>query len=259
MLLLTPVQWLVQLIAVAPDLLRPGLFVALVLVALWIAFVQRALPDIWHALCRLSARLVDGLVGLLLLPDYLTTTARQEQGQEPPQAVLVLGRFAERVLDGAGALYERHQRPPIEWKPFPWLPVLIVAAVATVPWAVMEITSPRSAVRQELAQAFGVWRDVEAWAGVAASRRAAPGVSWPPRPRVMRIGRHGRAVSVKIRCRVNRRCQGRLILRNGAGKRLNTRKVSIRPHHTATVRMRLPRRGAGANRVLVRVARVNPG
>lgn len=258
MFLLAPVQWLVNLVTLLPDVLRPGGFVGLVLLILWFVFVQRGLPNLWHALCRGAARLLDAAVGLVLLPDYLMTTARQRQGQEPAQAVLAVGGVAERVLDGAGALYQRHGRDPIEWKPLPWKWLAIVVIVATVPWAVMELTSPKSIVTKELAQAYEVWRDVEDWAGVDSSRRAAPGIVWPPRPRLLSLRDHGRTVGVTLRCQADERCNGRVVLRSGAGRRLHTRDVSVGAGAITTVHVRLSREQASANRILARVARANP-
>jgi hypothetical protein len=258
MFLLAPFQWLVNVVTVLPDFLRPGVFIGLVLLILWFVFIQRGLPNLWHALCRGTARLIDAVVGIVLLPDYLLTTARQKQDQAPGQAVLMVGGVAERILDGAGSLYQHHLRDPIEWKPFPWKPLAIVIVVVTVPWAVMELTSPKSVVRQELAQGYDVWREVEDWAEVDPSRRAAPGVVWPPRPQVLSNRRHGRTVGVTIRCNASGRCKGRLILRSGKGKRLHSREVSIKSGATATVHVRLSREDASIHHVLVRAARADP-
>jgi hypothetical protein len=258
MFLFAPAQWLVNLVTVLPDFVRPGVFIGFLLLILWFVFVQRGLPNLWHALCRATARLIDAIVGIVLLPDYLVTTARQKQDHAPGQVFLMIGGVAERTLDGAGALYQRHLHDPIEWKPFPWKPLVIVVAVLTVPWAVMKLTSPKSVVRQELAQGYNVWRHVEDWAGVNLSRRAAPGVVWPPRPRALSSRHHGRTVGVTVHCSAGGRCKGRLVLRNGKGKRLHSRDVSVKPGATATVHMKLSREEASTHRVLVRVARADP-
>lgn len=258
MFLFAPLQWLVKLVAWLPDFLRPGIFAGLVLLALWFAFVQRGLPNLWHALCRGTARVVDVVVGLVLLPDYLMSTARQRQDQEPGQATLMIGGVAERVLDGAGALYQRHLSDPIEWKPMPWIPLGIVVAAMTIPWAVMELAPPGSVVRQELAQGYDVWRDVEDWADVDPARRAAPGVVWPPRPDALSSRRHSRTIGVTVTCRSDDHCRGRLVLRSGKGRRLHSREVSMKPGATTTVHIKLSREEARAHHVLVRVARVGP-
>lgn len=258
-MIFAPVQLLVNLVTVLPDPVRPGAFIVLVVAMGWFVFVQRGLPNLWHAICRLTARILDVVVGLALLPDYLVTTARQRQGRRPGQATQAVGGVAERFLDGADGLYRRHQRAPIEWKPFPWKPAVAIFALATVPWIVMSVTPATSPVRQELAAAYDFWRDVEGWADVNPSRRAAPGVSWPTRPRLLDYRRRGRVVSAIVHCAGESRCEGRLIARDGRGRRLNTRLVTVRSGATKTARMRLSRMDAGSNYVFVRIARANPG
>jgi hypothetical protein len=257
-MLLAPLHWPVQLVAWLPDYLRPAAFCVLVLIALWFVFIQRGLPNLWHALCRAAAVVVDATVGLLLLPEYMLTTARQNQQQQPGQAALAFGTVAERVLDGAGSLHQRHLRDPIAWKRPPWIPLLIVFVVLTVPWVVMELTSPRSVVRQELAQGYEVWRDVEAWADVDPARRAAAGIVWPPRPQVMRVRRHRRTVGVTLRCQAQKSCHGRVILRSGKGQRLHSRLVVVPPNSTRARHMKLSREDAKVHHVLARVARAEP-
>ena len=257
-MLFAPLHWLVQLVAWLPDYLRPATFCVLVMLALWFVFVQRGLPNLWHAVCRATAIAIDAVVGLLLLPEYVMTTARERQQRQPGQMTLAVGGVAERVLDGAGSLHQRHVRDPITWKRPPWIPLLIVLVVLTVPWAAMELTSPKSVVKQELARAYEVWRDVENWAEVDPARRAAPGITWPPRPQATRIRRHGRTLGVTLRCRTQAPCHGRLILRNGKGQRLHSRLVMVKPGTRATVHMKLSRHDAESNHLLARVARVKP-
>lgn len=257
-MLFAPAHWLVQLVAWLPEVIRPGVFVGLLLLILWFVFVQRGLPDLWHALCRGTARVIDVTVGLLLLPEYLLTNARQRQAQPPAQAALAIGGVAERVLDEAGGLYQRHQREPMEWKRVPWLPIGIVVVVITVPWAVMKLAPPTSPVTQELSQAYDVWRDVEAWADVDPNRRANPGVKWPPRPQQLSMRRRNRIIGVTLRCRNGEPCKGRLILRNGNGVRLDSRPVAVGPSRTATVHMKLSAEDTRSNYISSRIARVEP-
>jgi len=257
-MLLAPLHWPVQLVAWLPDYLRPAAFCVLVLLAIWFAFIQRGLPNLWHAVCRAAAVAIDAVIGLMLFPEYVMTTARERQQRQPGQVTLAVGGVAERVLDGAGSLHQRHVRDPIVWKRPPWIPLLIIFVTLTVPWAVMELTSPTSVVRQELAQAYEVWRDVEDWAEVDPARRAAPGITWPPRPQVARVRRHGRDVGVTLHCGTKSTCHGHLILRNGKGQRLHSRLVTVKPSRTATVHVHLSREDASSNHVLARVARANP-
>jgi hypothetical protein len=256
-MLFAPLKWLIGLSAWLPDVLRPGVFLAALVLIVWFVAVQRGLPNLWHALCRGSARLVDLVVGLILLPDYLTTTAKQKRGEAPGEAVLMIGGVAERVLDGAAGFYERHQREPIEWKPVPWIPCLAIVVVCAIPWVVMERLPASSEARVQLAKAFDRWRDVEAWADVDSSRRADPGISWPPRPRAASVREHGTVVGVTLRCRADERCVGRIILRGGSGEKLHSRLVSVRAGSFATVHMHLSRAQA-RQRTTVRVARADP-
>ncbi len=257
-MLLAPIQFPVWLVTWLPDVVRPGAFCVIVLFLLWFVFAQRGLPNLWHALCRMVAVAVDAVVGVMLLPDYLLTTSRQKQEQQPPQAVLAMGGVAERILDGAGSLHERHRRDPITWKRLPWIPLVAVFLALTVPWVVMELTSPTSEVRRNLAQAYDIWRDVEAWADVDPSRRAEPGISWPPRPRILSARRHGRTVGVTLRCTTRKGCHGRLILHSGKGVRLRARRVGVPTGKVKTVHMKLSHEDALANHIIPRIARVDP-
>jgi hypothetical protein len=258
-MLTAPLKWLVQLVAWLPDALRPGVFLALIVLAVWFAFVQRGLPNLWHACCRGAARVVDLLVGVALLPDYLLTTSRHKRGEAPAEAVLVIGEFADRALDGAGSLYERHRREPIVWKQVPWIPCVVIVVVLAIPWFVMDRAPASGEVRQNLASVYGHWRDFEDWADVDPSRRIETGVSWPPRPVVRSMRRHSGTVGITVRCLSAERCHGRLILRTAGGKRIHSRLVAAAPQATKTVHMKLTRHGTQANHLEVRVARTNPG
>lgn len=255
-MLAAPLKLLVQIIAWLPDLLRPGVFLAAIVLIVWFVAIQRGLPNLWHAVCRGGARLVNLIVGIVLLPDYLMTTARQKRGESPSEAVLAMGGVAERALDGAARFYERHQRDPIEWKPVPWIPCVAIVVICAVPWVVMDRLPASSVVKQDLAKAFDRWRDVEAWADVDPSRRAAPGIEWAPRPKATGHSRqHGGIVGVTLRCPVDERCQGRVILRTASGKRLHSRLVDVPPKAFRTVHMHIAREHAG-QKTSVRIARV---
>ena len=253
-MLFAPAKFLVNLTTLLPDALRPGAFLALLVVIAWFVAVQRGLPDLWHAVCRGAARVVYLALGLLLLPDYLTTTARHRRGQGPAEAVLAVGGVAERALDGAAALYARHERDRIEWKRPPWIPCLAIIVVCALPWIAMERLPASAEARQQLAKAFDRWRDVEAWADVDPSRRAAPGISWPRRPLVLRVRQRGRIFSARLRCRDDERCAGRVILRTGSGRRLHSRLVSVRARSSKTVHLHLSKAQA-RKRTTIRVAR----
>jgi hypothetical protein len=258
-MLTAPLKWLVQLVAWLPDALRPGVFVAVIVLVAWFIFVQRGLPSLWHAGCRGAARVIDLVVGLALLPDYVITTSRQKRGEAPVESVLVIGDFADRILDGTGSFYERHRREPIKRKRVPWIPCAAIVVILAIPWFVMDRAPAGSEVRRNLAGVFGNWRDFEDWAEVDPSRRAEPGISWPPRPVVRSMRRHSGTIGITVRCPSGDRCHGRLILRTAGGERLHSRLVATAPHATETVHMKLSRQAAQANHLEVRTARADPG
>jgi hypothetical protein len=257
-MLTAPLKWLVQTIAWLPDALRPGVFVAVLILVAWFVFVQRGLPNLWHGVCRLAARTADAIVGLALLPDYVSTMARQRRGEPPTNLVLTTGEAADRVLDGAGALYERHQRDPIAWKPVPWIPCLVAIVVFGLLWIAMVNTPVTSSFRKGLSTAFDQWRDFEDWADVDPSRRAEPGIGWPPRPRVQGFHRDGTTLTVRISCGTSERCYGRLIVRAPSGQRLHVRQVGAPPHSTSRARVTLAPSQAHFHHLRLRVARADP-
>lgn len=258
-MLLAPVKLVIQLISFLPEALRPGVFLALVVLLAWFVFVQRGLPSLWHAICRGAARIVDLLVGVLVLLEYALTTARQRRGESPGNATMVVSNVAERVLDGAGGLYERHTREAIKWKRPPWIVCGVVIAVCGVAWLVMDLTDNGSPVKQELSSVYDHWRDVEAWADVPADRRADPAIAWAPLPEVMRIHHRGRMVGVTLACRTADRCRGHLILRTATGTRLRARLVDVRGRSVGTVHVRLSHSDAHDHHLRARIARVEAG
>ena len=257
-MLTAPLKWLVQLVAWLPDLLRPGVFVTLILLIAWFVFIQRGLPNLWHASCRAAARVIDFAVGLMLLPDYFLTRSRARVGKGPGNAVLTTGEFAERILDAAAGLYERHQRIPIRWKRIPWLPGLVVVIVFALPWIVMKKAPATSTVRWDLSSAFNHWRDFERWADVPPSRRAQPGITWPPRPVARHIRRRGHMIGITIICRRTERCIGKLFLWTAGGKLIRSRLVAAPPRSSTTVHMKLSQSAARAHHFRIRIARTNP-
>ncbi len=256
-MLTAPVKWLINLIALLPDVVRPGVFIAVLVLIVWFVAIQRGLPNLWHATCRGSARVADLTIGVVLLPEYLMTTSRQRRGQGPGEAVFAISGVADRALDGVAGFYERHQRDRIQWKHLPWLPCLAIVVVCTIPWIVMGRLPVSSEARVQLAKAFDHWRDVEAWADVDPSRRAAPGISWPPPPVAASVRQHGRVLGVTLRCQANKHCVGRIILRTSSGKRLHSRVVNVKAGSFATVHMHLSTAQAH-HRTTVRIGRAQP-
>jgi hypothetical protein len=171
-----PAQWLVRAVANLPDALRPGVFLALIIVLLWFLFVRRGLGALWQALCRGAANAVTVLVGLVLLPEYAMTTARRRRGEAPGRIALVMARPSEMILDGAASLHERHQEKKKRSSKPPWKLSLFVIVAAAAAWITMDSLPAREPAKRDLARIYQHWRDVEVWADVDREHRAASGL-----------------------------------------------------------------------------------
>ncbi len=101
---MAPFSWLVQAVAWLPEALRPGVFIAVVVLIVWFVFVRRGLPDLWRAGCRGLAYLIDASVGIVLRLEYTTTTARRRRGKAPPQWAFALAGMTDAIQDGAAQL-----------------------------------------------------------------------------------------------------------------------------------------------------------
>jgi hypothetical protein len=226
--MLMPLQWLVRSLSWFPDALRPGLFLAALLMLGWFVFVQQGLPAVWHFLCRAAAVLIDLIIGLLLLPDYVITTARRRRGEAPGAAILVAGQIAEHALDGAASLYAHHQREPISWKRPPWKTSALIIVACAAAWFAMEQVPPTSETAHALSDLSDPWRDVEDWADVAPTRRVALSPARDPSlPRIRNVERHDKRVGVRLHCFGTNPCEGQIVVRAASGRTLATRSVAI--------------------------------
>jgi hypothetical protein len=239
-MLTAPFKSVVQTIALLPDALRPGVFAALVVLVLWFVFVQRGLPSLWHALCRGTARLLDALVGLLLLPDYLLAGARHRRRDPLSPWQLAAGQVAERLLDFLAALYERHVVDAMSWRKPPWKTCVAVVVVCAGAWVTMDRLPVTNEAKRSLADTFEGWREVEAWADVDSDRRAKAGMPPLPRPVVAQVQRGRGTLAVALRCPYPRPCRGRMTLRTPAGARALARPVRVGSRRRKTVRVVMP-------------------
>lgn len=239
-MLFAPAQWLVQLVSLLPAALRPGLSIAAVVAIVWFVFAQRGIPSLWHAMCRGAARAITFIIGLVLFPEYLLTTARRARGQSPGQLTLAASEIAEHVLDGAAATYKRNEREKMVWKRFPWAWCVLSIAVCAGGWIFMDQAAPGDETRHQLAQVFEYWRSVEEWADVDPSRRAAPG---DPQgvPLIRGISRHGLELSIRVHCPAQEACAGTLSARARSGAVLASQFIGLEPRATSFERLRLPR------------------
>lgn len=246
---MAPFSWPVQAIGWLPEAVRPGVFVALVVLLIWL--VVRAPGSLWRALCRGVARLLDIAVGFLLRPEYAITTARRRRGEAPPRWAFALAHVTDGVEDGAVWLYERHQPPaaePVEddeeAEPVAdeerstrgRTPVLVACTVilvgCTAAWITMDRLTPTSIAKYELAEMFGPWREIEEWAGVDPGRGA--------QPVLVRTQRHRRLIRARVACHSRERCRGWVLLKKRSGAIVAVRFVELE-HGSTLVELRLTR------------------
>lgn len=243
-----PAQWLIQLIALLPVVLRAGVFLALVIALVWFVLVYRGLPSLWRWTCRSAAISVDVIVGIALLPEYLLTTARRTRGGQPGSIALAASPLAEHVLNAATALYQRHlpkrqdeqastesagggtqSRPkPALTKPkrrFPWVSCGLVIAVCAGGWIAMDHMSRADEAKRTLADAFEYWREVEAWANVPPSRRAPLGD--PVIPLIVNISYHHSLARMSLHCGGENACAGTVNIRAPSGAVLVSKAVEL--------------------------------
>lgn len=251
-MLAAPAEWLIQLIALLPDPLRPGVFLAIIVAVLWFVLVRRGLPALWHRMCRGAAITMSITIGIVLFPEYLLTTARRKRGAAPGAFTHAVGAIAEAGLAVAASLYKAHlpkasstpkaasapatpaktagaksTPPPVRRKHFPWAwcAITIAALAATV--ILMEQLSPQEPAKQTLAEGFEYWRDIEAWAHIDVADRAAPGD--PVAPRILSVTYHTRYAHIALYCPEGDACAGTLTVRTERGRALGTRTLELEP------------------------------
>jgi hypothetical protein len=266
-----PAQWLIQLTALLPVVLRPGVFLALLTALVWFVFVYRGLPSLWRRTCRGAAIAVDLTVGVVLLPEYLLTTARRMRGEQPGSIALVVSPLAEHVLNAASAVYQRNlpkqqaEEPPGETsddsakatskqalkappkKRFPWVWCGLIIAVCSGGWIAMDQMSQADEAKRTFADAFEYWREVEAWAEVDQSRRAAPGDPVAP---VVRVSYHRWLARMSVHCPGENVCAGVVNIRARSGAVLVSKPVELPAGGNEVTAVVLPHRSARALRHL---------
>ncbi len=263
-MLIAPAQWVIQLISLLPVALRPGVFLAVIVSLTWFVFVRRGLPSLWRRACRGVAMTVDLVVGLVLFPEYLLTTSRRSRGEQPGSIALTVAPVAERVLDAAAGLYERslpketsktsseeaseQASKKTPKRRFPWAWCALVIAACAGAWIAMDQMAPREEAKRTLAEAFEYWREVEAWADVSPSRRAAPGD--PIAPAVVSVSYHRWAVRMALHCPDSNPCRGTVNVRTQSGATLSSKSVELQAEGRRVITVALPHRPATARRHL---------
>jgi hypothetical protein len=229
-------MFLVQVVSWLPEALRPGVFVAVVILLLWFIFIRRGLSEVWRATCRGAARAIDLSLGAVLRIEYMITTARRRRGLAPPRwafasagvsgtleacAARLYQRNLQRAQDGAADGSAKDEKAaaekatgekskaktmlPQRKSPIPWRLCAVIVAVSTAAWITMTQLSEASIVRYRISQAFDPWRDVEEWAG-ASSDRDTP-------PTLVRFRRHPALVNARLACESINGCHGWVLLK----------------------------------------------
>ncbi len=133
----------IALLDALPPVLALGAGLALLLILAWFVLVQRGTRYVWNGACRLFARGADRTIGVLLLPDYLSTTRRRKAGRPPSRAVFAIGRIAEPILHATKSLYERHPPLSITWKAPPWKLCVLILLGSIAAWGAIAYLEAR--------------------------------------------------------------------------------------------------------------------
>src|SRR5205085_6053533 len=119
---------------------------------------------VWHWSWRAISTVVDLAIGIVLLPEFIVTTYRKRNGRRPGTGTAVAGHVAERILDGAAAIYDRHQaRTQKQHRRFPYLLAILCFSIPTAAWIVRD-QAPDTAVARGVDRGWRYWSDLEGWA-----------------------------------------------------------------------------------------------
>src|SRR4051812_38753600 len=129
---------------------------------------------VWRGTVRGLARMIDGIVGVVLWLEFTVTAARRRRGKPAARWALVLGDATDAMVDHAASLHELHEHKPVAWKRPPWRRCVAIVLLCTGAWVTREHLSVSSIAKYRLALAFAPWRDLEAWADADAGRVTSP-------------------------------------------------------------------------------------
>jgi hypothetical protein len=264
---MAPFSWPVQAIAWLPEAVRPGIFVALVVLLVWVVARGHA-GGVWRASCRGAARLLDLAVGAVLRVEYAITSMRRRGGDAPPRWAFALAYMTDGIEDGAAWLYARNLPPvpepvggeqddgdqedaepaarpaeaprrPSRERSYLALACVVIVVGFTAAWIAMDRIAPTSIVKYRLAQGFGPWRDIEDWAGADSGRGG--------EPVLVHARRRHTLLRARVACRGSVRCSGWVVLKRRSGPVVAVRAIELHPGSTV-VALRLTRQQAREGR-----------
>lgn len=108
----------------------------------------------------------------------------------------------------------------------------------------MDQMPPTEEAKRTFAEAFEYWRDVEAWADVNPSRRAAPGD--PVAPAVVSITYHWWDVRMALPCPDSNPCTGTVNVLTSSGATLFSKSVELQSDGSEVIALALSHRSARA-------------
>ena len=234
------IKALVRVSTVLPDALRPGVSISVAIAVVWMLARRPGLPSLWHASIRQAARIVDASIGLLLLPEFVATTARRRRDAMPSGIAFAVGGVFAPLLASTRAMYERHVTATgLRFKSSMWIVLAVWTVASAAGWVVMNSVSPTSVARHDLGNVFQYWRDAEAWANVSPQDRAAPGGWYPPPPEAIRSGGLPGKVVAEATCRSSQPCAGTVSVSLGIHV-VATRRVTLSPHTSEVIVIPVP-------------------
>jgi hypothetical protein len=257
---MAPFSWPVQAIGWLPEAVRPGVFVALVVLLVWVV-ARGQLGGVWRALGRGAARLLDLAVGIVLRIEYGITSARRRGGEAPPRWAFALAHVTDGIEDGAAWLYARHLPPvpepvddedededdepaarpavaprrPTRERTYVVLACAVIIVGFSAAWIAMDRIEPTNIVKYRLAQGFAPWRDIEQWAGVDSGRGG--------QPLLVHARRRHTLLRARVACRDSEGCSGWVVLKRRSGPVVAVRAIELRSGSTVVV-LRLTRQQA---------------
>lgn len=164
-LIQVPTRWLLEVVMKFPLAVRPGLFIALVILVCWILLRRRR--SVWGRSLRIACVAIDLSIGLVLLAEYHWTQHRRHQGKRAAELAIACGSVAERMLDGLAGRYGRpapsatvgHWRTPLIWG-------VLICALSVLLYR-LQLHTPPNEPALLAAHVWQYWSSLSNWAGMS--------------------------------------------------------------------------------------------